>query len=284
MKPRIIALASERDGVGKTTLAVHLAYAFAGLGARVLLIDLDPEGHAAAYLGMPKGNELVELIPGHDNAPQKVAVPTGRENLSIIRADHSRTGQLLDLSNRYVRSRADYAEPDPMALLWLKKALEQANYNLIFLDTTYMYSPMYLAAMAAAEGVFVPSTPNPLSVAAAQTCLETLKWLQREKTSNCRPLGVVPVAIDFEDEEDLSGLDKMGEIFGSLLLQPIQRDPEFNQAAQRGKTLYEYLSDQDRPSIAGIPAPGGRIGGLNYLVNFLVKYLSTARKRSSETA
>jgi chromosome partitioning protein len=278
MKPRIIAFASERDGVGKTTLAVHLAFAFASHGARVLLIDLDPEGQAAAYLGVPKGNELVELIPGHSVAPQQVAVSTGRENLSIIRADHSRTGQLLELSNRYIRSRADYADPDPMALLWLKTILEQADYHLILLDTTYMYSPMYLAALAAAEGMYVPATPNPLSVSAAQTCLETLKWLQREKSSACRPLGVVPMAIDFADKEDMDWLDKMGETFGSLLLQPVAREPLFNQAAQRGKTLYEYIADPELPAIAGIPAPGGRIGGLNYLVNRLVKYLSAVQK------
>jgi cellulose biosynthesis protein BcsQ len=276
MKPRIIAFASERDGVGKTTLAVHMAFAIARLGARVLLIDLDPEGQAAAYLGLPKGNELVEIIPGHSSAPQQVAIPAGRENLFIIRADHSRTGQLLDLSNRYIRSRADYADPDPMALLWLRKVLEPSDFHLIILDTTYMYSPMYLAALAAAEGMFVPSTPNPLSVSAAQTCLETLKWLHREKMSACRTLGVVPMAIDFEDEEDMGGLDKMGEVFGSLLLQPVARDPLFNQAAQRGKTLFEYISEPNRPSIAGIPAQGGRIGGLNYLVKWLVKYLSAS--------
>ena len=278
MKPKIIALASERDGVGKTTLAVHLAFAFAGLGARVLLIDLDPEGQAAAYLGMPKGNELVGIIPGNSNPPQKVAVPTGRENLFIIRADHSRTGQLLDLSNRYIRSRADYADPDPMALLWLRTVLEQADFDLIFLDTTYMYSPMYLAALAAADGMFVPSTPNLLSVAAAQTCLETLKWLHREKMSDCRPLGMVPLAIDFEDEEDMSALDKMGESFGSLLLQPVARDPYFKQAAQRGKTLYEFVTDPNRPAITGFPSQGSRIGGLNYLVNQLVKFLSATKK------
>lgn len=278
MKPRIIALASERDGVGKTTLAVHLAFAFARLGARVLLIDLDPEGYAAAYLGIPKGNELVEIIPEHSNAPQKVAVPTGRENLSIIRADHSRTGQLLELSNRYIRSRADYADPDPMALLWLKKVLAQANYHLVILDTTYMYSPMYFAALAAADGMFVPCTPNPLSVTAAQTCLETLKWLQREEMSTCRPLGVVPMAIDFEDEEDMDWLDKMGDTFGRLLLQPVAREPLFNQAAQRGKTLFEYIADPELPAIAGLPAQGERIGGLNYLVNLLVKFLSKQRE------
>ncbi len=278
MKPKIIAFASERDGVGKTTLAVHLAFAFAGLGARVLLIDLDPEGQAAALLGLPHGNELVEIIPERYTAPQKVAIPTGRENLSLIRADHSQAKKLLELSNRYIRSRADYADPDPMALLWLKKDLEQADFHLIVLDTTYMYSPLYLAALAAAEGMFVPATPNPLSVSAAQTCLETLKWLHREKMSTCQPLGVIPTAIDFEDEEDMSWLGKMGESFGSLLLQPVARDPYFKQAAQRGKTLYEFVSDPDRPAITGFPAQGSKIGGLNYLVNQLVKFLSSAKK------
>ncbi len=278
MNPRIIAFASERDGVGKTTLAVHMAFAIAGLGARVLLIDLDPEGRAAAYLGLPKGNELVEIIPGHSSTPQEVAIPAGRENLFIIRADHSHTGQLLDLSHRYMRSRADYAEPDPIALLWLKKVLEPADFHLILLDTTYMYSPMYLAALAAADGLLVPATPNPMSITAAQTCLDTLKWLHRENHSTCHPLGVIPNAIDFDDEEDMSWLDKMGESFGNLLLQPVARDPMFNQAAQRGKTLFEYLSEPNRPSIAGISASGGRIGGLNYLVKQLVKFLSKEKK------
>jgi chromosome partitioning protein len=274
MTPATVVLGSERDGVGKSTLSVHLAYAFARMNYRVLLVDLSEDGQVASMLGLPSGNELVALLPDQLKSPATIAVPSGHQNLEVIRFNHDDKGALLRLSNRFMRSREEYADPDPLALGWLKKVLLKAPYSLVILDTSYLYSPLYLAALVAADGLLVPSTPNQMSLEAAQTCLHTLSSLRDEALSTCRALGVIPNNIDFEDQEDEEGLDKLESTFGKLLWPPVPREPLFREASQRGKTLFEFAPTELRlPAIYGIHTESGRIGGLINLIEKLRQFL-----------
>jgi chromosome partitioning protein len=274
MMPPTLVIASERDGVGKSTLAVHLAYAFSLMNCQVLVIDLSADGQMAAMLGLASGNELVALLPDQLHPVRTVAVPSGRPNLDVIRFNHADRGELLRLSNRYMRSRELDAKPDPLALGWLKKVLVNAPYTLVILDTSYLYSPLYLAALATAHGLLVPCTPNQLALSAAQTCLNTLKELRDESKTTCKVLGVLPNNIDLNDPEDFGWLEKLKESFGDFLMQPMPREPLFREAAQRGKTIFEYASpDLHLQAIYGIQTNGGKVGGFIPLIEQLRQLL-----------
>jgi chromosome partitioning protein len=274
MMPPTLVIASERDGVGKSTLAVHLAYAFSLMKNQVLVIDLSADGQVAAMLGLPSGNELVALLPDQLHPVRTVAVPSGRPNLDVIRFNHADRGELLRLSNRYMRSRELNAKPDPLALGWLRKVLVDAPYSLVILDTSYLYSPLYLAALVSAQGLLVPCTPNQLAFAAAQTCINTFNELRDESKTSCQVLGVLPNNIDMNDQEDFSWLKKLKDSFGDLLLQPMPREPIFREAAQRGKTIFEFASsDLQLPAIYGIPASGGKVGGFIPLIEQVRNFL-----------
>jgi chromosome partitioning protein len=273
MMPPTLVIASERDGIGKSTLSVHLAYAFSLMKYQVLVIDLSSDGQVAAMLGMASGNELVALLPDQLHQVSTVAVPSGRLNLDVIRFNHADRGALLRLSNRYMRSREINAQSDPLALGWLKKVLVDAPYSLVILDTSYLYSPLYLAALATAHGLLVPCTPNQLAFAAAQTCIHTLNELRDESKTTCKVLGVLPNNIDMYDQEDFGWLEKLKDSFGDLLLQPMPRDPLFREAAQRGKTIFEYASpDLQLQAIYGIQSEGGKMGGFIPLIEQVRKF------------
>jgi chromosome partitioning protein len=274
MIPPTIVLASERDGVGKSTLSVNLAYAFAMLNYRVLVIDLTADGEVAAMLGLESGNELVALLPDRANPAADIAVPSGRNNLDVIRFNHSDKGALLRLSTRYMHTRDFGAKPDPMALGWLSKGLVGSPYSLVILDTSYLYGPLYLAALANAHGLLIPCPPNQLALSAAQSCLNTLNELRDEGKSACTALGVIPNNIDMNDEEDVTWLGKLKEAFGDMLWQPMPREPLFIEAAQRGKTIFEYASsDLHLPAIYGIQDENGRVGGLIQLIDRVRQFL-----------
>ena len=282
MMPATIVLASERDGVGKSTLSVHLAYAFSRMNYRVLLIDLSADGQIANLLGLPSGNDLVAILPDQLSPPATVAVASGRQNLEVIRFNHDDKGALLRLSNRYMHSREEYSDPDPIALGWLKKVLSKAPYSLVILDTSYLYSPLYLAALAASDGLLVPCTPNQMALTGAKTCLHTLNGLRDEAKSSCIALGVVPNNIDFGDQEDIEWHDKIKGSFGELLWPPIPREPLFREASQRGKTLFEYASTELRlPAIYGLHTDSGRMGGLINLIERLRKFLRSKLPQNS---
>ena len=264
MIPTTIVIASERDGVGKSTLSVHLAYAFSLMKYQVLVIDLSSDGQVATMLGMASGNELVGLLPDQLQRVGAVAASSGRKNLDVIRFNHADP----DLN----------AKPDPMALGWLGKALVDSPYSLVILDTSYLYSPLYFAALATAHGLLVPCTPNQLSSSAAQTCLHTLEELRNESKSTCEVLGVVPNNIDMNDEEDVSWLEKFRASFGELLTQPMPREPLFREAAQRGKTIFEYASpDLHLQAIYGIQTKGGSVGGFIPLIERVHTFIREKR-------
>jgi chromosome partitioning protein len=283
MMPLTIVLASERDGVGKSTLSVHLAYAFSLMKYRVLVIDLAEDGQVATMLGLDSGNELVALLPDQLKKANTVAVTSGRQNLDVIRFNHADKGALLRVSNRYMHTHDLNAKPDPLALGWLGKVLENTPYSLVILDTSFLYSPLYLAALANSHGLIIPVTPNPLALSAAQTCLHTLEELRKESKTACKVLGVVPNNIDMNDEEDVGWLEKFKDAFGDLLLQPMPREPIFREAAQRGKTIFEYASpDLHLQAIYGYQTNDGMVGGFIPLIEQVHQFLRTPKREPSK--
>jgi chromosome partitioning protein len=283
MIPPTIVLASERDGVGKSTLSVHLAYALSLMKYQVLVIDLSADGQIATMLGLGSGNELVALFPEELRTAGSVAVSSGRKNLDVIRFNHADRGALLRLSNRFMHSRDANAKPDPLALGWLGKVLSNAPYSLVILDTSYLYSPLYFAALATAHGLLVPCTPNQLALSAAETCLHTLNELRKESKTDCKVLGVIPNNIDMNDEEDVGWLEKLRASFGDLLLQPMPREPIFREAAQRGKTIFEYASpDLHLQAIYGIQSEGDTVGGFIPLIEQVHQFIREKKVEPSQ--
>jgi chromosome partitioning protein len=146
---RVVAVANQKGGVGKTTTAINLATSIALSGRRVLLIDVDPQGNLTSGVGL-KGEKatagtVYEALMG-DAEPETFVLPTQVENLFIIPADRSLTGAEIELVSMLAREQR------------LKRIVDalRGDFDDIFVDCPPSLGLLTLNALVAADAVLIP--------------------------------------------------------------------------------------------------------------------------------
>lgn len=102
MAPRILTLANQKGGVGKTTTAINLATALAAIGERVLIVDLDPQGNASTGLGISRTDRALsayDVLVGEASVPQ-AAVMTSVPNVAIVPSTMDLLGVELTIADQ----------------------------------------------------------------------------------------------------------------------------------------------------------------------------------------
>lgn len=154
-KIRVLAIANQKGGVGKTTTAINLGTALAAIGQRVLLIDLDPQGNASTGLGVPRSqraSSLYDVIV--DQRPiGDTAVQTTVPGLSLLPSDPDLSGVEIELGQAERRS---YRLRDALEKLEEAAAGKKPAYDYILIDCPPSLNLLTVNAMSAADAVLVP--------------------------------------------------------------------------------------------------------------------------------
>ena len=165
----IISFCNHKGGTGKTTSVLNVSAAFALRGARVLVIDLDPQGFLTRMMG-------VEEPPVKRSSMMLFAPEVDLKDVSFYQ---TKAFDLLPSSARLTRLMRKLVRP--IDVFWVKEALTcLEKYDLVFIDTAAAVTVYSLNALVASHGVIIPVTPEYQSVVGAEQAFRTAKMIKEK--------------------------------------------------------------------------------------------------------
>jgi chromosome partitioning protein len=237
--PRILALANQKGGVGKTTTAINLGTALAAIGERVLIVDLDPQGNASTGLGIDRRNRscsTYDVLIGEATLRESV-VPTAVPRLHIAPSTMDLSGLELELGTRPGRA---FRLRDAIAALGTA-ASQDADYTYVLIDCPPSLNLLTINAMAASDAILVPLQCEFFALEGLSQLLQTVEQVRSTLNPNLSIHGVVLTMFDSRNNLSNQVVADVRQFMGSKVYKTmIPRNVRISEAPSYGKPVLVY--------------------------------------------
>lgn len=234
MSSYIIAVSNRKGGTGKTTVSVNLAAELAKRGKRVLLVDLDTQGHCAVGLGVKVDQSHPTVHGLFIDSAAKLAdavIDTEFPNLAIAPAD-----QLFEHGSGLVRDSRRLARA-------LAEESIAERFDVVVLDTPPSFDVLLLNALSAANWVLVPYVPHQLSYEGVKQLMRVLFKVMSGENPNLKILGFLPMMSAQHIRQHRVVTGAISRQFGALrVMSGIRNDIRLAESFTAGKPICHYAA------------------------------------------
>ncbi|EBF5109714.1 ParA family protein [Listeria monocytogenes] len=230
---KVIALANQKGGVGKTTSSVNLSSSLAFLGKKVLLVDIDPQGNASSGVGVNKGEieHCIYDVLVDDVAIQDVLLKTDLDNLNVIPATIQLAGAEVELVPAISRE------------IRLKKAIDSIrdDYDYVIIDCPPSLGLLTLNALTAADSVLIPVQCEYYALEGLSQLLNTIRIVQKHLNEDLQIEGVLLTMLDARTNLGIQVIEEVKKYFQNKVFNTIiPRNVRLSEAPSHGKPILLY--------------------------------------------
>lgn len=231
---RVISIANQKGGVGKTTTNINLAACLAIKGKKVLILDIDPQGNTTSGMGISKRGLNItthEILIEDNHHPEEAVIPTGIENLDIMPASVQLAGAEVELINKAGREKR------------LKMAIDilKPRYDYIFVDCPPSLGILTINSLTAVDSVLIPIQCEFYALEGVSQLMSTIEIVKKNLNPSLEIEGVILSMFDGRTNLSIQVVEEVKKYFKEKVYTTvIPRNVRLAEAPSHGMPVIQY--------------------------------------------